>query len=72
MRFKKTQEKIGITKHKIHDTRHIFASLMSNANADDITIAKILGHKDFKTTSRIYIHKRLEILEKEISKIKIK
>lgn len=45
---------------------------MSNVSADDVSIAKILGHKDFKTTSRIYIHKRLEILEKEISKIKIK
>lgn len=56
-------------KHTIHDCRHTFATLLSNANANETTIAKIIGHSDYETTKNIYTHKDINELKKAIDLI---
>ena len=56
-------------KHKPHDCRHTFATLMSNAGADTIALQKIIGHASYQTTANIYTHKDLEQLKKAVDLI---
>ena len=55
--------------HTIHDCRHTFATLMSNAEANPVSIAKIIGHKDYRITGKIYTHKDKNELIKAIDMI---
>ena len=56
-------------KHKPHDCRHTFATLMSNAGADTIALQKIIGHASYATTANIYTHKDIEQLKKAVDLI---
>ncbi len=56
-------------KHKPHDCRHTFATLMSNAGADTIALQKIIGHASYETTANIYTHKDIEQLKKAVDLI---
>ena len=64
--FKKNLEKINIKNHTVHDTRHTFATLLNNANANSKSITELIGHEKYPTTERIYTHKDLEELRKAI------
>lgn len=64
--FKKKLKKLGIQEHTVHDTRHTFATLLSNANANSTAIKNIIGHSDYKMTEKIYTHKDKEQLKKAI------
>ncbi len=55
--------------HTPHDTRHTFATLLNNADANSTSITKLIGHKNFTTTEKIYTHKNIEELKKAIEKI---
>ena len=55
--------------HTIHDTRHTFASLLNNANANKTSIVKLIGHSDFSITENVYTHKDVEELRKAIDLI---
>ena len=55
--------------HTIHDTRHTFATLLSNANANSTAVKKIIGHTSFELTESVYIHKNLKELTKAIDLI---
>ncbi len=55
--------------HKPHDCRHTFATLMTNAKADTISLQKIIGHANYETTANIYTHKDIEELKKAIELI---
>ena len=57
--------------HTIHDCRHTFASLLSNADANKISIAKIIRHSSYTTTEKIYTHKDIDELKKAVDLIKI-
>ena len=57
-------------KHRPHDCRHTFATLLSNANANSTAIKKMIGHESFITTEKIYTHKDIEELRKNIELIK--
>lgn len=39
-----------------HELRHTYASLLTQAGADLLTISKLLGHADTRITSRHYAH----------------
>ena len=52
-KFKKFQE--GMKYFRFHDLRHTFASLMIHAGADLLTVSKLLGHTNTRTTE-IYAH----------------
>lgn len=67
-RFIKLMKELGL-EHTIHDTRHTFATLLSNANANPTTIIKLIGHSNYSTTENIYTHKDIEELEKAINLI---
>lgn len=56
-------------KHKPHDARHTFATLMSNAEANPVSIKKLIGHSSYSTTEKIYTHKDVEELRKAIELI---
>lgn len=68
--FKKLMEQLNMT-HTIHDCRHTFATLLSNADANKISIAKIIGHSSYLTTEKIYTHKDIEELKKAVDLIKL-
>lgn len=57
-------------KHRPHDCRHTFATLLSNANANATAIKKMIGHESYITTEKIYTHKDIEELRKNIELIK--
>lgn len=61
-------ERLGM-QHKPHDTRHTFATLMSNADANKDSITKLIGHKNYTITAKIYTHKDVEELRKAIDLI---
>ena len=64
--FKKIIKKIGLQEHTIHDTRHTFATLLSNADANKTSIKNIIGHANYGITEKIYTHKDIEELKKAI------
>jgi integrase len=47
-----------MTKPKItfHDLRHAFASIMIERGINSTVLADVMGHRDSRTTERIYIH----------------
>lgn len=65
--FNKMLGLLNLEKHTIHDTRHTFASMLNNANANSTSIVKLIGHSDFKTTEEIYTHKDIEELRKAVN-----
>ena len=65
-RFQKLLKDLKIEPHTIHDTRHTFATLLNNANANQSTITKLIGHSDFSITENVYTHKDTEELRKAI------
>ena len=56
-------------KHKPHDCRHTFATLMSNAGADTVSLQKIIGHASYNTTANTYTHKDIDELKKAVDLI---
>lgn len=66
-RFNKLLKELGIQEHTIHDTRHTFATLLNNANANSTSIIKLIGHSDFTTTQNVYTHKDIEELRKAVN-----
>ena len=67
--FMKALKDVKIPKHTIHDTRHTFATLLNNSNANSTSIIKLIGHSDFKITEDIYTHKDINELKKAIESI---
>lgn len=67
--FESILRKVGLQKHTIHDTRHTFATLLNNADANKTSIIKLIGHSDFSTTENVYTHKDIEELRKAINLI---
>ncbi|WP_231679279.1 tyrosine-type recombinase/integrase [Oceanivirga miroungae] len=45
--------------HLPHDTRHTFATLLSNADANTASIRKMMGHSSYEITEKIYTHKEI-------------
>lgn len=47
-----------------HELRHTFGTSLRRRGVDIYTIQKIMGHKDIKMTSEIYVHNELDTLRK--------
>lgn len=60
---------IGVAKHTAHDCRHTFATRMNNVDANTTAIKNVIGHSTFDITEKIYTHKDVENLRKEIEKL---
>lgn len=67
-KFQPIMEQLNM-KHKPHDCRHTFATLMSNSDANKTAIKKIIGHSSYVTTEKIYTHKDIEELRNAIDLI---
>ena len=66
--FKKLLKSLKIQRHTPHECRHTTATLLSNAGANPVSIAKIMGHTDYnKITAKVYTHKNETELEKAIN-----
>lgn len=59
-----------LRKHRVHDTRHTFASLMNTLGANEVALTKIIGHTDISTTNKVYTHKDIEELKATIELLK--
>lgn len=66
--FETALKNLGIQPHTPHECRHTTATLLSNAGANPISIAKIMGHTDYNgMTAKVYTHKNEIELEKAIN-----
>lgn len=66
--FEPIMTKLNMT-HRIHDTRHTFATLLSNMDVNPTSIKKLIGHSSYSMTEKVYTHKNIEELRKAIEKI---
>ena len=41
---------------RFHDLRHFFASVMIDRGVSSVVLADVMGHRDSRTTERIYVH----------------
>jgi integrase len=62
-------EELKIRKLNPHCCRHTFASIMSRAGADTISIQKLIGHSDYAFTANTYTHTDIDELKKAINMI---
>ncbi len=60
---------LALSYHTIHDTRHTFTTMISNTEANKDLIIKLVGHKNYKTTSEVYIHKNIEQMQQVVNLI---
>lgn len=67
--FTELLKKLEIAEHTIHDCRHTTATLLSDAGANQISIAKIMGHTDYNITATVYTHKNKTELKKAMELI---
>lgn len=65
--FVKIMEQLGM-KHTVHDTRHTFATLISNVSNNETAITGIIGHTSINMTKK-YTHTNIEEMRKEMEKI---
>ena len=57
-------------KHISHETRHIFISQDKKRQINDYILKIIIGYEIRDVTERIYTHRTIEELRKEMIKIK--
>lgn len=56
------------TAHRMHDTRHTFATAAHNCGMDQLTIQRILGHSPDTITERVYTHISIDDMKLELEK----
>ena len=67
-RFKKVMARLGMD-HKPHDTRHTFITKAKEANMNEYILKMIVGHEIADITEKIYTHRTVEDLKREMEKI---
>lgn len=61
--WKAIHERLELSYHKPHDTRHTFITMCSNADVPELIIKNIVGHSSGRdVTNSVYIHKTTEQL----------
>lgn len=66
--WEKLMEKLGMN-HTPHECRHTFRSRLDSAGANKVCIDRIMGHKSKGTGERVYTHKTINELRKNIELI---
>lgn len=67
-RFRRTMDYLGL-KHKPHETRHTFITRAKEAGVDEYCLKLIVGHQIGDVTEKVYTHRTMENLRREIEKI---
>lgn len=67
-RFEKIMRSLNM-KHLPHDTRHTFITLGKEHDMDEYILKLIVGHAINDVTEKVYTHRTMEQLSKEIKKI---
>ena len=67
-RMKALSANLG-TRHNVHDCRHTFISLLTEAGVDARIIKKIVGHTAQDVTEDVYTHISLEAMREAVNKI---
>ena len=49
-----------------HELRHTYGTLLRRRGADIYSIQKVMGHRDVRMTSEIYVHNELDVLRQAI------
>ena len=57
------------SKHNIHDCRHTFISMLTEAGIDSRIIKKIVGHASDDVTEDVYTHISLDVMIEAVNKI---
>ena len=52
-----------------HELRHTYGTYLRRHGVDIYTIQKILGHRDIKMTSEIYVHNEVNVLKEALNKV---
>lgn len=65
--FTPMMAKLGM-EHTLHDTRHTFATMISDVSDNETAITGIIGHTNINMTKK-YTHTNIEKMKKEIEKI---
>lgn len=68
-RFRKVMARLAM-EHKPHDTRHTFITKAKEVNMNEYVLKMIVGHEVQDITEKIYTHRTIEDLKKEMEKIK--
>jgi len=58
-------EQLGLD-HKPHDCRYTFATLMDNADANKVSIKRIMGYASKDITDKVYTYKDITELKKPL------
>jgi len=54
--FQAALERIGLPRQRVHDTRHLTATLLLESGEELGVVSKILGHSNIETTADVYAH----------------
>lgn len=65
--FVKIMKQLGM-EHTVHDTRHTFATMISDVSDNENAITGIIGHTNINMTKK-YTHTNIEKMRKEMEKI---
>ena len=69
MRFMLRMSKdIGVPVLNPHELRHTYGTKLRRDGTDIYSIQKIMGHKDIKVTTEIYVHNEIDSLRRAIAK----
>ena len=66
-----TLDLLGIEKHTPHDCRHTFSMLCDKYGVNENDKKTMLGHAFQDVTNKVYRHRDLEELRKQIEKIEV-
>lgn len=68
-RFEKINKRLHLA-HRPHDTRHTFITKGKNACMNEYVLKIIVGHEIMDVTEKVYTHRTMDELRKEMEKIK--
>lgn len=56
----------GVPSLTAHELRHTYGTMLRRSGVDIYTIQKIMGHKDIKMTTEIYVHDEFEVSKRNV------
>ena len=68
--FNKIMSRHGFS-HRPHDTRHTFITNAKEVEMDEYSLKLIVGYAIKDVTEKVYTHRKIEGLKKEIKKYEI-